>query len=263
MDRKMLFFDIDGTLLPHRPLPVPESAVRGLQAARKKGHLVFVNTGRTPYELPKELEVFEFDGYICGCGTNLFYHGENLFSSHLPHVFCMELIRKTREYRVPTCFEGRDMVYFDETLPGYPQLEEIRRYLNGSYLSALSGPQWDSLVFDKTTSYLMENPHRQDFLNFCSEYCYPIDRGGGEWELIQKDYSKATGMQFFMDRFGISREDCFAFGDSTNDLPMLQAAGTSIAMGDSSPEILPFCAYQTAGILEDGILQALEHFRFV
>ena len=46
-NRKILFFDIDGTLLSHRTLQIPESAKRAIRKAKENGHLIFINTGRT------------------------------------------------------------------------------------------------------------------------------------------------------------------------------------------------------------------------
>lgn len=46
-NRKLLFFDIDGTLLTAYPWSIPESTRKALEAARKNGHLLFVNSGRT------------------------------------------------------------------------------------------------------------------------------------------------------------------------------------------------------------------------
>ena len=45
--KKVLFFDIDGTLLSHRTLTIPESAKRAVRKAKENGHLIFINTGRT------------------------------------------------------------------------------------------------------------------------------------------------------------------------------------------------------------------------
>ena len=46
MSRKALFFDIDGTLLTEGSKILPSSAVKAIEAARKAGHLVFINSGR-------------------------------------------------------------------------------------------------------------------------------------------------------------------------------------------------------------------------
>ena len=45
--RKMLFFDIDETLVSHKTFTIPESTKRAIKEAQDRGHLVFVNTGRT------------------------------------------------------------------------------------------------------------------------------------------------------------------------------------------------------------------------
>ena len=44
-DKKILFFDIDGTLLTPHPFKVPESTSRALTKAHENGHLLFINTG--------------------------------------------------------------------------------------------------------------------------------------------------------------------------------------------------------------------------
>ena len=46
-DKKILFFDIDGTLLTPHPFKVPESTSRALTKAHENGHLLFINTGRS------------------------------------------------------------------------------------------------------------------------------------------------------------------------------------------------------------------------
>ena len=45
-ERKALFFDIDGTLLTDEKKELPESAKNAIEAARRAGHLVFINSGR-------------------------------------------------------------------------------------------------------------------------------------------------------------------------------------------------------------------------
>ena len=56
-----------------------------------------------------------------------------------------------------------------------------------------------------------------------------FNHGDGIWEVTQKGTSKATGMEFLWTAFPSPKENCYAFGDSPNDLPMLKAAGVSVA----------------------------------
>ncbi|MBQ7839545.1 MAG: HAD hydrolase family protein [Lachnospiraceae bacterium] len=44
----------------------------------------------------------------------------------------------------------------------------------------------------------------------------------------------------------MERSGTIPIGDSNNDLEMLQTVPNAVAMGQCSPDILPFCDYQTS-----------------
>ena len=83
------------------------------------------------------------------------------------------------------------------------------------------------------------------------------------YEIVPRGFSKATGMQFLTDHFGVSRENTYAFGDSSNDLPMLEFAGHSIAMQHSDQVVLDMADYVTDAVERDGIYKALTHFNLI
>ena len=64
-------------------------------------------------------------------------------------------------------------------------------------------------------------------------------------------------------KLGVSREDCFAFGDSTNDLTMFEHAGISIAMGNAEDQVKAACSYVTDLPEKDGIEKAMKHFGLI
>ena len=45
MDKKLIFFDIDGTLIPEGDTEITKSAVEAIKRAQENGHLCFINTG--------------------------------------------------------------------------------------------------------------------------------------------------------------------------------------------------------------------------
>mgnify|MGYP000552152825 CR=1 FL=1 len=61
----------------------------------------------------------------------------------------------------------------------------------------------------------------------------------------------------------IDRAHTVGIGDSTNDLPMLDFTGISIAMGSGNPDIFPSVDYVTAAVMEDGIEKALKHYQLI
>ena len=54
-----------------------------------------------------------------------------------------------------------------------------------------------------------------------------------------------------------------AFGDGGNDIPMLRAAGTGIAMSGAWYVIKNYADYVTDDVEEDGIYNALAHFGII
>ena len=55
MEKVVLFFDIDGTLLSEVTKEIPDSAAEALRRAKDAGHLLFINTGRTVCSIPAEI----------------------------------------------------------------------------------------------------------------------------------------------------------------------------------------------------------------
>ena len=62
-----------------------------------------------------------------------------------------------------------------------------------------------------------------------------VGSGDGYFDVVCPGVSKATGLQTLLDRWGIAPSECVAFGDSDNDLAMLELVGTSYAM-DNAPQ---------------------------
>ena len=79
-------------------------------------------------------------------------------------------------------------------------------------------------------------------------------------EVVGKGLTKAGGMQHLAELLHFRREDTFAIGDGPNDLAMLQAAGTSILMGNAPERLWSQADYVTAHIMDDGLYKALDHF---
>lgn len=83
MNKKLIFFDIDGTLLDEQSGSVPASTIEAIEKAQKNGHLCFINTGRPISTIDKVITDLPFDGYVCGCGTYIEYQQKILFHTEL------------------------------------------------------------------------------------------------------------------------------------------------------------------------------------
>ena len=68
---KIIFFDIDGTLLDFRKEQLSAKTVEALQRLKENGIKICIATGRSPFCLPK-FEGVEFDAYLAFNGSYCF-----------------------------------------------------------------------------------------------------------------------------------------------------------------------------------------------
>jgi len=76
MERKYLFFDIDGTLTDRATGKIVPSAKEALQRLEENGHFVAIATGRAHYKAEKFTKANGFKNMVCNGGNGLVINGE-------------------------------------------------------------------------------------------------------------------------------------------------------------------------------------------
>lgn len=263
--RKIAFFDIDGTLTSEIDGSIPESAVTAIQKARANGNLMFINSGRCFQNIEKRFRDIGFDGYICGCGTNIYCNGTEALHIAQTHDIVMYLLKKARELDIDILFESRKEVAFDLARP-LKHPDAIRQYDEFAKLNYVMPEDLENPNFscDKFVTWHTTDEQITAFRQISDRYFDCIDRGGTFREYVPHGYSKATGIRYVLHYYGMDLKDAYAFGDSNNDLPMLDFVPNSVAMGNASPaSLFGKVSYVTAKASEDGIRLALEKFGFI
>ena len=77
-------------------------------------------------------------------------------------------------------------------------------------------------------------------------------------ELINRRFDKGRGVKIVAERFGIPIEDTIGFGDSMNDLEMIQTVGYSVCMGNGSPQLQAMSDLVCPAVEDDGLYWAFE-----
>lgn len=79
MSKKIIFFDVDGTLVDVRPVKecIPESTIQAVHETRKKGNLCYLCTGRSLAEIYPYILDVGFDGII-GAGGGFVQMGDEM-----------------------------------------------------------------------------------------------------------------------------------------------------------------------------------------
>ena len=78
--------------------------------------------------------------------------------------------------------------------------------------------------------------------------------------IVHEHATKRYGVEKLMEILGVSKEEVIAIGDSYNDLPMLEAAGFKVAMGNAPDEVKAVADYVTLSLDDDGVAVAIEKF---
>ena len=263
MERSVLFFDIDGTLLSEITKKIPQSAIEALKKAKENGHLLFINTGRTRCSLPAEIKRFPFDGYLCGCGTCLIYHDEVLFARSVPEERGREILLQIEKHGLGCVAEGPEDVYFSKRMSRFDGLESTRRYFQEKGFGIERFIEDQGFVYDKLLVYADDKSDLDGFLKFIAKDMDAIDRGKNTYEVIQKGYTKATACEAVLDKLGFTNEQAYVFGDSSNDLDMFRFARHAIALGRHDDVLEPYAEYVTKTVEDDGLAHAMEYYGLI
>ena len=110
-------------------------------------------------------------------------------------------------------------------------------------------------------SYLARVANDDGFIDREFELC---NTGGQNRELSPKGIDKGVGVARALAYLGREgNAHTFGFGDSGNDLGMLAAVETAVAMGNAMPEVKALADYVTDDVAHDGTVTAMQHFGLI
>lgn len=244
---KIVFFDIDGTLIDMQAKKITPKMLETLHRLQDRGIKICIATGRSPMVLPK-IDGVAFDAYLTFNGSLCYDRKGVIFSNPIPHKDVVRFIQNATALGRPVCVSTRD-----------------RLAANGA----------DT---DLTDYFFIANepvPVADDFDAVCAEDIYQLMLGcrpkdypalldgapgakiAAWWDravdVIPASGGKGIGIEKMLAYYGLDKAEALAFGDGNNDREMLQAVGTSVAMENGSPELKAIADEICGPVYEDGI----------
>lgn len=259
MDKKILFFDIDGTLMDEKTKEFPVSALNAIKKVKDKGHMVFINTGRVSCILGDIVDITNADGALCGCGTQLIVKDKTIMEYRIPKERIKKLKEDILKYDIEVVFEAQEAHYYPKKPYKHPEiLNRIYEFIKP--LSKVYEDSFDKdfnfdkfLIISKNSS--VENI--EGFIETLSDFNV-IGRGNGFYECVPKPYTKGTAIEYILNYFNVSEDNAYVFGDSMNDLEMFTSGVKhKILMGKHDKELEQFATFITKDVLDDGIAYAI------
>lgn len=244
---KIIFFDIDGTLVNHATGEISPKTREAVKRLGEKGVLLAIATGRPAASLP-DFGDLRFDAFCCFNGSLCFTPAEIIHSNPIPQEAVRKILENTDAMGKAATVAVRDRMaanrYSDE-LAGY---------------YALAGKVL-------TVAEDFEEVSREDVYQImvgCRECDHPALTAGAEgiklaisWDravdVIPATSGKGASIGKILEYYGLEPSQAMAFGDSYNDLELLQTVGIGVAMGNA-PEALKAVADDVCGSVgDDGI----------
>lgn len=248
---KAAFFDVDGTLFSHTLKKVPESTRISLKQLSEKGIQCVLATGRHMLELPLlPVDGIKFDAYITLNGQLcLNAQGNVIFGNPITGESKQSIIRLFREKAIPIMI-----------------VEKESMYLNFVDQFVIDAQESISTPVPKVGTYTGNEIYQA--IAYLRKGCEEAIAGqlpGCEitrWndygvDIIAASGGKRTGIEEYLRRSHIRREETMAFGDGENDLEMLKYVQVGVAMGNADDCVKEIADYVTSSVDDNGIREAL------
>lgn len=277
--KKAIFLDIDGTLVNDK-LIIPESAKLAVQKARENGHLVFICTGRSKALIFPEILEIGFDGIIGSAGGYIEIEQEVLLHVNVKIEDVKHVIDFLTHHGIEFNLESNSGIFTSKN--GNTRIRSILEQLQNANLN----PKVEiEKGFESITNTIIESEDllrndinkisffgsklplesiKQEFASKFTVIPSTVAAFGencGEISIL--GVNKATAIEKVINHLNIKKEDTFGFGDSWNDLEMLEFVHYGIAMGNANEAVKKIANDVTDTHDEDGIYNSFKKYELI
>ncbi len=244
---KIVFFDIDGTLIDMQTKQITPKMVETLHRLQDSGVKICIATGRSPMVLPK-IEGVEFDAYLTFNGSLCYDHKGVIFSNPIPHKDVQQFIRNASALGRPVCVSTKDRLAangIDEDLADYFAIANEEVPIVEDFDAVCEEDIYQLMLGCRQKDYpaLLEGAPGAKIAAWWDRAVDVIPASGG----------KGIGIKKMLEYYGLDRAEALAFGDGNNDREMLQAVGTGVAMENGSDELKAIADEICGPVNADGI----------
>lgn len=256
---KIIFFDIDDTLCDTETGLVCESTFVALRALRERGVRLAIATGRTPAVIPdvvwRLIEACQLDVLVCINGQFVQMQNRVLLRFGLEKSVIEAVAKVLRDKGIAHAFvdENGITTALDTSLSeaalndlGLPRHFNPQHYLHHEVCQMLAFYPSEQ---DAQIQAALDTPLTKH-LKIVRWHRNGVD-------ILEKEGSKARGIQAVLQNLGLSCTQAAAFGDGNNDKEMFAAVGFSVAMGNAKDELKCLADYVAPDVQKDGIYRAL------
>ena len=243
---KIIFFDIDGTLIDMQKKQISPQTLEMLKMLKENGIRICLATGRSPVSL-LIFDGVEFDAYLTFNGSLCYTVEEIVFSNPIPSGDVQKLIRNAAALGRPVSVATRDR------LAANGSDADLADYYAFAHQKLTVAEDFDSASREEVYQVMLG----------CREADYPAILCGVDgakiaawWDravdVIPANGGKGMGIRKILEYYRFDRDEAMAFGDGNNDIEMLEAVGTGVAMENASPRLKAIADDVCGHVAQDG-----------
>ena len=269
---KLIALDMDGTLTSEDHITVSSENRAALKRAHEHGAKIAIATGRARSIIGDVCEqVPEIDYIMYSNGAAIYDRGaqrtiyENAmpwqtaktvldYLNHFP-IF-MEIYESGKSYvqndRIPYFSdEVLPSEFVEEALKGMTVCDDVMRTLTGKSIEKITPHIFDEALYQR----IWEHLQTIDDLEVTTSFSVGID-------ITRAGADKGEAMRSLCRILGITADECMAFGDESNDIPMITYAKYGFAMGNGSAACKAAAKFHTKSNAESGVAHGINQMMF-
>lgn len=283
IDLKLIALDMDGTLLSS-DLKISNENLEAIRHAKEAGHTVMICSGRAKEDALKLLEEYKLSLPIgASNGAVVYADGKVINARYLKKEKVHEVAKKIESIGFPYKLYTNEGVYAphnwkEQVMKSYQlnkhaldvSIEEIERITEKQQRANLITTfEHIEEVITNTNLHVSKffiltfhQNQREQLLQLLQqdEEIMVTASAPTNLEVMNKHGHKGNGLREMAHYFNIPMEHTIAVGDNFNDVPMLEVAGLSVAMGNAEEEVKQLCDVVTMTNDEHGVAHVIYQY---
>ncbi len=247
--KKVFFFDVDGTLLPHGQMSVSVKTKYAITELQRLGHEVFLATGKSMEQAKAVSDDLAIENFVVINGQVIARNNEIIFEEGFTPEVINEWVAKAKTNGATIAFIGAKQSCLIE---GENYKEAIEFFESVASTVPCSVEEFG---FDFTVSemLLVDDLGKYEFDAKVSKIVPWVEFGG---DILPPAASKGRAITYFKENIVDGEVETYGFGDSQNDLEMFEVVDHPVVMGNAEDDIKTYGEVTTSAS-EDGIYNYL------
>lgn len=262
MEYKIIATDFDGTLLTSNK-KISDRTYKTLKRLKENNYIIVGITARNLASVEKVCDINMFNYVIINNGTYL-YDVENKKGTYIKYLG-IELAKKISEF-YKTHIKSIDFCSAEKYYRYKANKDDFNPKLD--YNVFVDDIDEIKDIVARINIFFQDNENIENYINIIKKdfnmvECFAMQDTDREntkkWVVVNpKGLTKLTGLEYLCKKLNISKKQVIFFGDSGNDLEIIEHVGLGVAVNNALDEVKKKAKRVTLSNDEDGLAVFLE-----